>query len=162
MLVASGESSPSVSSRLAPRTGRQTNWRPLRRPLCTLLLDIAVLWAIPGNAHAQLYVGQFNNGSVGEYDAITGAAINANFITGPNSFGLALSGNNLFVANWVGTTVGEYDATTGVAVNANFITGLNNPTGLALSGGNLFVSSYNGGTVGEYDAATGDPIDAAS
>ena len=62
-----------------------SNWRPLRRALCTLLLGIAMLWAMPRNARAQLlYVGQTGNSSVGEYNATTGAAINANFITGLN------------------------------------------------------------------------------
>lgn len=36
-----------------------------------------------GDAHAQLYISQNNSTSiVGEYDAATGAAINAHFITG--------------------------------------------------------------------------------
>jgi hypothetical protein len=37
---------------------------------------------MPSNARAQLYVAQAGNNTVGEYDATTGAAINANFITG--------------------------------------------------------------------------------
>jgi hypothetical protein len=38
---------------------------------------------MPGSARAQvLYVSQVNAGIVGEYDATTGAAINASFITG--------------------------------------------------------------------------------
>jgi hypothetical protein len=62
-----------------------SNSRPLLRPLCTILLGIAALWAMPGNARAQvLYVSQGSPGIVGEYDATTGAAINANFITGLN------------------------------------------------------------------------------
>jgi len=70
-----------------------SNWRPLRRALCTLLLGITALWAMPGSARAQvLYVSQVNAGIVGEYDATTGAAINANFITGLNSpVGLAVA-----------------------------------------------------------------------
>ena len=40
------------------------------------------------------------NGTVGEYNATTGAAINANFITGLDyPYGLALSGNKLLVTN---------------------------------------------------------------
>jgi hypothetical protein len=103
-----------------------------------------------------LYVGQFN--SVGEYDSLTGAAINANFITGLGSpHGLALSGNTLFVANYYANTVGEYNATTGAAINANFITGLGFPHGLALSDNTLFVS-YGGSIVGKYNATTGAAI----
>jgi len=47
----------------------------LRRALCTLLVGIAALWAMPRSARAQIYVSQANSGTVGEYDAATGAAI---------------------------------------------------------------------------------------
>src|SRR5271166_1931658 len=108
----------------------RSNSRPLSRALCTLLFGIAALWAMPRNAL----------GRVGEYNATTGAAINANLI--PNGGGpLALSGNTLFVWSAFGT-VGKYDATTGAAINANFITGLILPgEGLALSGNDLFVAN---------------------
>jgi hypothetical protein len=70
--------------------------------------------------------------TVGKYDATTGEAINANFITGAGlPTALALLDNALFVANQSGT-VGKYDATTGEAINANFITGLQFPTGLGV------------------------------
>jgi hypothetical protein len=79
--------------------------------------------------------------SVGEYDATTGKAINPSFITGLSfPYGLAVSGNTLFVAN--DSVVGEYDATTGKAINPSFIMGLNYPSGLALSGSTLFVANY--------------------
>jgi hypothetical protein len=79
---------------------------------------------------------------VGEYNATTGATINAKFIItgiGPNAAfapsGLALLGNTLFVANFgsgAGNgTVGTYDATTGAAIS-NFITGLTFPQGIAV------------------------------
>jgi hypothetical protein len=117
-------------------------------------------------------------GTVGEYNATTGAAINASLIPYDNSgsqfdpftglpsypVGLAVSGNDLFVANWGqtnGTTVSEYNATTGAGINASFITGLHGPSGLALSGNNLFVVNNVGGTVGEYNATTGAPINAS-
>src|SRR5690348_731553 len=110
-----------------------SNWRLLRRAVCTLLLGITALWAMPRSARAQvLYVSQGGDSIVGEYDATSGAAINANLITGLNRpVGLALSGNNLLVVNFGGTTVGEYNATTGAAINANFITVLAGSYGLA-------------------------------
>jgi PEP-CTERM motif-containing protein len=143
-----------------------SNSRPLPRALGTLLLCIAALWAMPASARAQvLFVGHQGDSIVGEYDATSGAAINASFITGVNRpAGLALLGNNLFVANFGSTTVGEYNATTGAAINANFInTGLGGLYGLALSGSNLFVSDnegFLGTTVGEYSATTGAAINA--
>ncbi len=74
-----------------------------------------------------------SNGTVAVYDAVTGGVVNASFITGLNSpLGLAISGNNLFVANFGSGTVGEYDATTGATINANFVTGLNGPVDLAV------------------------------
>jgi len=102
--------------------------------------------------------------SVGEYDATTGAVINASFISGLQDFepyGLALSGNNLYVANNYGGTVGAYNATTGEAIAGFSLGGLNSPYGLAVSGNNLYVSSANNNTVGEYDATTGAVINAS-
>src|SRR5271169_2360841 len=143
------------------KTIMTSNSRPLRRALCTLLFGIAALWAMPRSARGQLYVSQVFNGGVGKYNATTGAAINANFITGLSSpKGIALSGNHLFVANFFSNTVGEYNATTGATINANFITGLNGPIGLALSGNHLFVTNQFSGTVGEYDAITGAVVNA--
>ena len=113
---------PAVFAALAALTMKTiitSNWRPLRPALCTLLLGIAALWAMPRSARAQLYVTQQTGvgSTVGEYNATTGAAINANFITGlDDPYGLALSGNNLFVACQFSNTVGEYNATTGVLV----------------------------------------------
>jgi hypothetical protein len=145
----------------------------------------------------------FVAGTVGEYNATTGAVINADFITGlssperlalsgntlfvvsgdvgPNAFtvgaynattgaplysftapdptGLAVSGNTLFLANYVGGTVGEYNASTGAVINADFITGLSRPEGLAVLGNDLFVAEYGSG-VGEYSATTGAAINA--
>ncbi len=81
-----------------------------------------------------LFVTNFFSNTIGEYNATTGATINANFITGLNGpIGLALSGNNLFVACQFSNTVGEYNATTGAVVNANFITGLSDPCALVVA-----------------------------
>jgi hypothetical protein len=134
------------------------NLRPLLRAFYPFVIGIAVLWAVPRNAHAQLYVTQSGD-SVGEYNTTTGEVINASFITGLDlPIGLALRGNTLFVVNFGPGTVGEYDAKTGATINASFITGLNNPEGLALLGDTLFVSNFGNGTVGEYDANTGAAI----
>jgi hypothetical protein len=115
------------------KTSITSNFRPLLRAFYPFVIAIAVLWAMPRNAHAQLYITQ-DNGTVSEYDATTGAAINANFITGLDvPSGLAVKGNTLFVANQGNGTVGVYNATTGAAINANFITGLQFfPIGIAV------------------------------
>ncbi len=106
--------------------------------------------ALSGNT---LFVASGNR--VGEYDATTGGAINANFITALNPSGFALFGNVMFVANANGTIV-EYNATTGVPIDANFITGLQSPSKLAVSGNILFVLDQRG--VGAYNATTGAVI----
>jgi hypothetical protein len=96
------------------KTTVKSNSRPLPRALWAIVLGVAAIWAMPRNARAQvLYVGQSAINSVGEYDASTGAAINASFITGVGgSPALVLSGNDLFVEN--GNTLSEYNATTGL------------------------------------------------
>jgi WD40 repeat protein len=78
-----------------------------------------------------LFVAGYNSGTVGEYDATTGAVINANFITGLSyPTGLAVVGNTLYVTSaQVGSAsnaslLSTYNATTGAVINANFITGL--------------------------------------
>ena len=59
-------------------------------------------------AHAQIFV--VNGGGIGEYTT-SGATINASLITDtqhPTS--IAISGNDLFVANIANNTIGEYTA----------------------------------------------------
>ena len=113
-------------------------------------------------AGGSLFVAD-DSGTVGQYDATTGAPINASLITGlsPDNYGLAVAGGSLFVANLDSGTIGQYDAATGAPTNASFVTGLSGPTGLAVSGGDLFVTNFYGGTVGQYDATTGAVINAS-
>jgi hypothetical protein len=147
-----------------------SNWRPLLRALYPFVIGIAVLWAMPRTAHAQLYVAELPGGGpigvVDKYDAKTGAAISPGFITGLNNpVALAVIGNTLFVASADSFTpgsgtVGKYDAKTGAAISPSFITGLTAPLGLAVLGNTLFVGN-NLNTVSEYDAKTGAAINAS-
>ena len=139
-----------------------SNWRPVRRSLCTLFLCIVALWSSPRSAHAQLYVNQQApptsqaQSGVSEYNTTTGAAINPNFITGLNEpVAIAVSGNDLFVANIIGGTAGvvsEYNAATGTPINANFITGLIEPEAIALLGNSLFVANDISADIGGVSA----------
>jgi sugar lactone lactonase YvrE len=129
------------------------------------IVAVVILISLVRFASAQLYVSNYggaNGGSVGKYDAMTGAPIDASFISGIGAAtGLALDGEgHLLVA--FGSGVHEYDANTGAVINASFITGLaGNPNGIALDGiGNLYVADYSG-TIGKYNALTGAPINAA-
>lgn len=111
-----------------------------------------------------VFVANLGAGTIGKYDAATGAAVNASLVTGLKSpTGIAVSGSNLFVVS-SGTgantgTIGEY-TTTGDAVNATLVTGLQSPAGIAVSGSNLFVTvGGQFGAIGEY-TTTGAVVNA--
>jgi len=120
----------------------------------SFLLAYTVM-TLTGMAHGQIFVS-YEGDTVGEYDLATGATINNALITGLNSpAGLAVSGGNLYIANYGNASgngsVGVY-TTSGVAVNDTLISGLN-PADVIVSGGNLYVASgFNpgSGTVGIY------------
>ena len=79
-----------------------------------------------------------------------GATLNPSLITGLNSpYGIAVSGSDLFVTNYVNGTIGEY-TTSGATVNASLIKGLPTPVAIAVSGSDLFVSNYGIDAIGEY------------
>jgi len=119
------------------------------RPILSVLAACAALCANSGVIHAQIYVTNFVSGTIGEYNATTGATINSAWVSGLDSpYGLALSGGKLFVAN-EGGPVGVYDAATGATINASLIS-LGVPVGIAVSGNKLFVVDRANGTIGEY------------
>ena len=83
-----------------------------------------------------IYVGNILTGTIGQYDATTGAAVNPSFITtGPNLLAFVISGGDVFAYN--GTSVSEYDATTGSVIAPSLISGL----GVSITGGALAVGS---------------------
>jgi hypothetical protein len=98
-----------------------------------------------------LFTGSYGGstpGSIGEYNATTGALINPNFIEGITSpEGLAISGNTLFVASAGPSDLGQigtYSATTGAAISPDLIPSLGGrgSFGLGVLGNNLFVALY--------------------
>jgi WD40 repeat protein len=105
-------------------------------------------------------------GVVGKYNAKTGAAISQSFITGTNfvPVGLAVSGEDLFVASAGDGTVGKYNVNTGKAIKLGLITGL--PTGpggdvvfgLGVLGADLFVTNTSANAVVKFNARTGKAI----
>ena len=100
-----------------------------------------------GSLRGQILV---NDGAgIGEFNT-DGTPVNTSFISGiPVPQGIAISGNNLFVANWSAGTIGQYTLF-GTTVNASFITGLNQPEGIAISGNSLYVANWGNGTIGQY------------
>jgi hypothetical protein len=79
---------------------------------------------------------------------------------GYNSFGLAISGPDLFVVNSDRDPgqdfISEFN-TSGASVNPSLITGLTNDNYIAIAGSDLFESNFNGvsPTVGEYTTSGG-------
>jgi hypothetical protein len=138
-----------------------SNWVPLLRAFCASLIAFATLWAMPRNAHAQLYVVQQGAGIVSEYHATTGEVIRSPFIKGGGPSHLAVKGDTLFVDSEFNFTVRAYDATTGAVIDASFIKlGFEFVGGLAVKDNTLFVALPGIDTVGAYDATTGAAINA--
>lgn len=119
-------------------------------PLCAIIALSA------GRVHAQIYVADYSNSTVGEYNPNSGAAINAAFVSAldfPTT--LAVSGNNLYVANWASSSIGLYNRTTGAAMSPSFITGVDPQGGMIVSGNTLYVGNYFSGVVSTWNATTG-------
>ena len=71
------------------------------------------------------------SGLIGEFTT-SGATLNASFLSGLDSpLGVAMSGGDLFVANYANGTIGEY-TTSGATVNPSLITGLSGLWDLAV------------------------------
>jgi 6-phosphogluconolactonase (cycloisomerase 2 family) len=117
---------------------------------------------------SNLFVVDYVAGTIGEYDATTGAVVNAALVSslgGQAPAGLAVSGTNLFVVKSAAGTIGEY-TTSGATVNAALVSGLGlyGPISVAVSGSHLYVTSKGSGgagTIGDYDATTGAVVNAA-
>ena len=126
-------------------------------------LIVGTLFA--SSMHAQLYVANYLNSTVGEYDPNSGAAINATLVSGAISpIELAISGNNLYVANDGSDSIGLYNLTTGAAINPSFVTGINPLGGMVVSGSTLYAASGSpatSGAVSTWNANTGAAISAS-
>jgi len=132
-----------------------------RLTIISILTACAALWAMSGAAHGQIYVTNSGSGTIGKYDAATGATINAALVSGLfEPFGIAFAGGHIWVAlGGGGGPVAEYDATTGAPINA--ISTPCGAIGVAVSENNLYVVGQGcGGWIGVYDATTGAPINA--
>lgn len=100
-----------------------------------------------------------NNGSTGtiaEYDT-SGNAVNTNVVTSSslaNPQGVAVIGNDIFVASEDNNTVSEY-TTSGAAANASAViaTGLDSPIGIATDGTDAYVASENGQLISVYNTS---------
>lgn len=120
--------------------------------ICGIALALACCLAATLKAQ-DIYVINVEANTLGEY-GLDGSTVNASLVTSASGlgypYGIAISGDDVFVANWDnGGTIAEY-TTSGATVNASLITGLQYPCGIAIFGNDLFVTANGEGTVGEY------------
>jgi hypothetical protein len=108
--------------------------------------------------------GKFGQ-SIGEYSALTGAAINPTLIPGlQGRVGVAAFGDILFVTSSATHRIDEYNAVTGALIKQGFVMGLKlkGPAELAVSGDNLLVVNSTAGkgheSIGEYSALNGSTV----
>ncbi len=108
-----------------------------------------------------LYATNYNSsGSVGSYNATTGAPINTSLITGLNTpTGLALAGSNLFVVDGGNNRIGRYNFTTS-SYDASFISGVSGYA-IAASESTLYVASYSGNSISSYNLSSGSLINSS-
>ena len=101
------------------------------RLIVSSLIASAVLCAIPGATQAQIFVTNYDAGTIGEYTS-SGVTVNASLVSGLNDpSAIVVSGGNLFVTNFGNGTIGEY-TTSGATVNAALVSGLNGPVAIAV------------------------------
>src|SRR5205823_9415000 len=93
----------------------------IRLIIVSSLTAYTALLAMPGTARGQIiYETNSSGNTIGEYDATTGAAINASLVSGlslPQD--VVVSGGNLFVSNAAGGTPRQYSARTGTSITAS-------------------------------------------
>ena len=111
-------------------------------------IALALTFSLAATLKAQdIYVSNGANGTIGEY-GLDGSTVNASLISGLNNpYGIAISGNDLFVAR--GDTTFEY-TTAGVTVNTSLITRLAQLSSIAVSGNDLFVGDVIRGIICKY------------
>jgi DNA-binding beta-propeller fold protein YncE len=135
-------------------------------------LDFPMGLTVSGNT---LYIASSGSSSILAFNATTGATITSyvspavasfNYLGGlAGPWGLAISGNTLYVANTGGSsdgtfpTIDAYDLTTGASI-AGYTppTGLSMPTDVVVSGNALYVTDLGSNKVDEFNATTGAPI----
>jgi hypothetical protein len=96
-----------------------------------------------------------NPGVVAKFN-LDGTPVNKAFISGFSSgpSGIAISGSNIYVADFFNGTIGKYDLATGAAVNVSLVSGLYHPNGLLIIGGLLYVECYTNVGVYGLDGST--------
>src|SRR5437763_1268789 len=107
--------------------------------LTTAATQVLLAFLLSRAQAGEIFVSNFRGGTIGEYDAVTGATINSALVTGlfvPRF--IATSGGDLFVSDNNGT-IGVYDAATGAPIDPTLIS-TPGPRGMVFVGENLLVA----------------------
>ena len=122
---------------------------------------VLVALALAPSAHAQVYWGNYNAGTIGRA-TLTGMAVDESFITAApfvNPYGVAVDGAHVYWANYTGTTntIGRANLD-GTGVDQSFITGAT-ACGLAVDGAHIYWADINAHTIGRanLDGTDADP-----
>lgn len=127
-----------------------------RKKLALLALTAAIVLTGGSLRAQQLYVSDMGGNTVSTY-TLDGTPIDQPLVNNlSNPFGVAVSGNTLYVANYGLGTLATYNASTGAGIGSNpLISGLSNPADILVSGNTLYVTNMGNGTVDAFNATTG-------
>ena len=144
-----------------------------RTNMGTILSGLVAALALAATAKADdnIFVSDlYGSSGVSEY-SLSGQKIAKPLVNGSDvnqPFGMAISGDTMYVANMGADTIGTYNVSTGAAINTSFISGvgMNQPADILLSGDLLYVASIGGsgpqdanqGSIYEFNALTGAMI----
>jgi hypothetical protein len=127
----------------------------LRRLIVPLALAFSLLFA--ATAHAYVYWGDFQGGTIGRANLDGTDATDAFISTGGKPFAIAVNGSHIYWANAAGS-IGRANLD-GTGVEPNFISGLGEPTGVAVTPSYIFWSDLKTDKIGRatLDASVKQP-----
>jgi hypothetical protein len=113
------------------------------------LLVAVMALALIQAAQAQIFISQYGNGTIAQYN-LNGTPLGTGTFTSGLNFPLALAtdGGNLFVSDATGG-INEFTLSGTHVGTGAIVTGLSDPLGLAITGTTMFVSNVTG-TIGVY------------
>lgn len=119
-----------------------------------IILAVTAILTMGFSAQAQMVlVSSLNSGTIGLYNATTGATINSQLVTGLNGpYGVTHDSSAIYVSNIYTGIVSKYDLLTGAVINPSFLA-VASPTGLLVNDGILYVANNTG--IATFDAITG-------
>jgi hypothetical protein len=112
-----------------------------------VLFTVALPLAFAASAHAYVYWGDYQGGTIGRAN-LDGTAVEDSFIqAGGKPNAVAVTSSHIYWANETGGTIGRANID-GTAVEPNFITGINEPFGVAVNSSSIFWTSLGANEIG--------------